>query len=74
MDKYDTLDGGVNEWRYSICPRCVYFRGKSERTCNAFPVGIPDKYIVSEGFNYCLQHKTKDDEQTGDFVFKFKEA
>jgi hypothetical protein len=48
----------------SICENCKYF-DFVHLTCNAFPKGIPIKYLDGSS-----QHKTIDKEQIGEFVFK----
>ena len=47
----------------SICGNCKYF-DMFNYTCNAFPKGIPIKYLDGSA-----QHKTIDENQIGKFIF-----
>lgn len=48
----------------SICTNCKYF-DMSKRKCKAFPNGVPSKYLDGTS-----QHRSVDENQTGDYVFK----
>lgn len=54
----------IHEIYKSLCTTCVYFDSFNYR-CEAFPKGIPDKYLTGEA-----EHLQIDPEQVGETVYQ----
>lgn len=56
----------------SPCQKCKHFdlSIKEQKTCLAFPKGIPDKYLgYWDEFKLPMEHNKPEKDQVGDYIF-----
>lgn len=66
----DSWEDG-KRWLLSKCIFCKHFNGVKDGGCDAFPNGIPEKFIVSkQSFSTPETHSKIEPNQVGDYVYQ----